>query len=50
MHLIFKIFYSWVFNKTRTNVVGSDYKVSNAILTDTGEYACEAKNEYGQTK
>jgi len=41
---------SWVFNKTRTNVVGSEYRVNKAISSDTGEYICEAKNAYGETR
>jgi hypothetical protein len=41
---------SWVFNKTRTNIVGSEYRVNKAISSDTGEYVCEAKNPYGETR
>ena len=41
---------SWVFNKTRTNVGGSEYRINKAILSDTGEYICEAKNPYGETR
>ena len=41
---------SWVFNKTRTNVMGIEYRVNKAISSDTGEYICEAKNAYGETK
>ena len=41
---------SWIFNRTRTNVIGSEYRINKAILSDTGEYVCEAKNPYGETR
>lgn len=39
-----------MFNETSTKVVGPDFTVTNAILSDNGNYECIAKNQYGQTR
>ncbi len=40
----------WYFNKTETKTKGTELRINNAILSDSGEYVCDAKNQYGHTR
>ncbi|CAB4069469.1 HMCN [Lepeophtheirus salmonis] len=42
---------SWNFNKTDTKIDNNaEFKILNAIASDSGSYECVAKNQYGETR
>ena len=40
----------WSFNEAVGIATGSDYSVSSATLSDSGDYTCIAQNNRGQTQ